>query len=186
MITLYVEERSTTIKVLVLGSSPKVIGRVTTPTEVIASLVQYVDEAPCIYHNAPDAGVCNMGHDHQGVVMIWVFALGFKGDPRIASCSGPLLDFGAGISFPCRGVVTTCARAACDDIYLPLHKAFRVEGRLSLLSYIPVKVVTTYEVLDLVFQIITFFGVMFVVTVEAAVASAIPLYGLSPHRVGSF
>ncbi|RWV84408.1 hypothetical protein GW17_00053876, partial [Ensete ventricosum] len=134
----------------------------------------------------PDAGVCNTGRDHQGVVVIWVFALGFKGDPRIASCSGPLLDFSVGISFPCRGAVTTCGRAAYYDVYLPLHRAFRAEGRLSRLSYIPIEVAATYEVLDLVFQIVTFFGVVSVVAVEAAVAFAIPLYGSSPYRVGGF
>ncbi|RRT58251.1 hypothetical protein B296_00034280 [Ensete ventricosum] len=87
------------------------------------------------------------------------------------------LRCGHKLSLP--GVVTTRGRAACDDVYLPLHRAFRAEGRLSLLSYIPIEVATMYEVLDLVFQIITFFGVVFVVAVKAIVASVIPLYGSS-------
>ncbi|RZR83196.1 hypothetical protein BHM03_00009764 [Ensete ventricosum] len=157
MITLYAEGRSTTIKgtmkILVLSSLPKVIGRVAMPIGVIASSV---------------------------------FILGFEGDPRITPGSGPLLDFCTGISFPCRGAITTLSRAAYNDVYLPLHRAFRVEGWLVWLPYISIEVATTYEVLDLILQIIAFLSVVSVVTVEATIMSAVPVLGLRLHRVGGF
>ncbi|RRT35899.1 hypothetical protein B296_00013539 [Ensete ventricosum] len=76
--------------------------------ELLKSIkVEYIDEAPYVYHDVLDAGVYNVGHDHQGVVVVWIFTLGFESDLRIEPCLGSLLDFCAGISFTRRGAITT-------------------------------------------------------------------------------
>ncbi|RWW81528.1 hypothetical protein BHE74_00010072 [Ensete ventricosum] len=151
---LYAKGSSTTIKgtmkVLVLGSSPKVMGRVATPTGVIASPINPVK----------------------------VEVMGMR-----SRVSYGLLP---GISFPYRGAIATRGWAVYYDVYLSLHGAFRAEGRLAWLSYIPVEVATLYEVLNLVLQIVALLGVVSVVAVEAIVASAVPFLSSSPHRVGGF
>ncbi|RRT62254.1 hypothetical protein B296_00043528 [Ensete ventricosum] len=176
MITLYAKRSSTTIKgtMKVLGSSSKVMGSVTTPTGVIASPV-----------NPVKVEVMGMRF-RLGVVVVWVLTLGFEGDLRAALYSGFLLNFCMGISFPCRGAVTTRDRAAYYNVYLSLHGAFWAKGQLAWLSYIPVEVATTYEVFNLVLQIVALLGVVSVVTMEAAVASAVLFLVSSPHRVGGF
>ncbi|RRT57604.1 hypothetical protein B296_00004670 [Ensete ventricosum] len=69
-------------------------------------------------------------------------------DLRIAPCSRSLLDFCACISFFRQGAVTTRGRAAYYDVYLPLHRAFRVERRLARLSYKSIEVAVMYEPRD--------------------------------------
>ncbi|RRT69526.1 hypothetical protein B296_00008972 [Ensete ventricosum] len=113
--------------------------------------------------------------------MIWVFTLGFEGEPRIASGSGSLLNFCAGIGFPCRGANATRGRAAHNDVYVPLHKTLWMKGWLSWLHYVLVKVAAMYEVLDLVLQIIAFLGIVPVVTVEATIMSAVLVLGSRPQ-----
>ncbi|RWW81568.1 hypothetical protein BHE74_00010015 [Ensete ventricosum] len=103
--------------------------------------------------------------------MVWVFTLGFESDLRIAPCSGSLLDFYAGISFPCRGAVATRCRAAYYEVYLPLHGTFRVERWLMRLSYKPIEVATTYEVFNLVLQVIALLDVVSIVVVSRCSSS---------------
>ncbi|RWW86927.1 hypothetical protein BHE74_00004276, partial [Ensete ventricosum] len=104
----------------------------------------------------------------------------------IAPGSGPLLDFCAGISFPCQGAIATRSRVAYYDVYLSLHRAFRVEGWLTWSPYVPVEVAMTYKVLDLVLQIIALLGVVFVVAVKAAITSMVSVLSPRLHRVGDF
>ncbi|RWW57852.1 hypothetical protein BHE74_00035324 [Ensete ventricosum] len=123
-----------TMRVLVLGSSPKVMGRVVMPIGVIASSVNPVK----------------------------VEVMGMR----------------------CRGVVTTRGRAAYYDIYLPLHGAFRTKRLFAWLPYKPAEVTLTYEVFNLVLQIVALLGVMSVVAVEVAIALVVT--PLSPHWIGGF
>ncbi|RZS09239.1 hypothetical protein BHM03_00040299 [Ensete ventricosum] len=95
-------------------------------------------------------GICNVGRDHQGIVVVWVFAPGFKGEPRIASGSGPLLNFCAGIGLPCRGANATRSWATHYDVDLSFHRTLWTEGWLARLPYVSVKVAAVYKVLDLV------------------------------------
>ncbi|RZS04019.1 hypothetical protein BHM03_00034278 [Ensete ventricosum] len=118
---LYAEGSLTTIKgtmkVLVLGSSPKVMGRVATPTRVIASLVMITRASSWSGYSLSDSKVIS-GDDSRGFLI------------------------------------------------------YR-------------KVATTYEVFNLVLQIVALLGVVFIVTVEVA-ASAVPFLGSSSYRVGGF
>ncbi|RWW26391.1 hypothetical protein GW17_00009219 [Ensete ventricosum] len=47
--------------------------------------LEYVNEAPCIYHDVLDAGVRDVGRDHQGIIVVWILTLGLKDDFEIAS-----------------------------------------------------------------------------------------------------
>ncbi|RRT59692.1 hypothetical protein B296_00013111 [Ensete ventricosum] len=107
-----------------------------------------------------------------GIIVVWVFTLRFESDLKIAPCSGSLLDFGAGISFYCRGAVATRGQVAYYDVYLPLYGAFRTERWLARLSYKPIEVVMMYEVFDLILQVVALLGVMSVVAMEVVVALA--------------
>ncbi|RWW63315.1 hypothetical protein BHE74_00029516 [Ensete ventricosum] len=80
--------------------------------------------------------------------------------------------------------VATRGQATCYDVYLPLHGAFQMERRLAWLSYKSVEVTPTYEVFNLVLQVVALLGVVFVVTVEAIVAPTVT--SLSPHWIGGF
>ncbi|RZS20857.1 hypothetical protein BHM03_00053421 [Ensete ventricosum] len=156
-------------------------------TELLTSVkVEYVGGAPYVYHDAFDAGVCNAGCDPQGVIVVWIFTLGFEGDLRIAPCLGSLLDFCVGISFPCRGAITTRGRATYYDVYLLIHGAFQteMERQLARLPYKSVEVTLTYEVFNPVLQVVALLGVVSVVTVEATVAPVV--MPLSPHWIGGF
>ncbi|RRT78676.1 hypothetical protein B296_00007115 [Ensete ventricosum] len=61
-----------------------------------------------------------------------------------------------------------------------------MEGRFARLHYVPVEVAMTYEVLDLVLQIISLLDIVPIVMVEATITSAVPVLYSRPHRVGSF
>ncbi|RWW54228.1 hypothetical protein BHE74_00039202 [Ensete ventricosum] len=112
--------------------------------------------------------------------MVRVSALRFEGEPRIASGSGPLLNFCAGIGLPCQGANTTHGWATHYDVDVPLHRTLWTEGCLVLLPYVSVKVAAVYKVLNLVLQIVAFLSIMPVVMVEAIVTPAIPVFGSRP------
>ncbi|RWW56715.1 hypothetical protein BHE74_00036552 [Ensete ventricosum] len=113
--------------------------------------VQYVGGAPCVYHDASDAGTCNAGCDHQSIVVVWVFALGLEGESHIVSGSGPLLNLCVGICLPCQGANATHGRAAHNDVDVPFHWSLWTEGWLAWLPYILVEVSAVDKVLDLAF-----------------------------------
>ncbi|RWW37798.1 hypothetical protein BHE74_00057037 [Ensete ventricosum] len=96
------------------------------------------------------------------------------------------MNFHTGIGFPCQGANTTRSRAAHYEVYLPLHRTFWIEGWFAWLHYVPVEVVTTYEVLDLVLQIIPLLGIVPIIAVEVVITSAVPVLVLRPHQVRSF
>ncbi|RRT64351.1 hypothetical protein B296_00006557 [Ensete ventricosum] len=121
-----------------------------------------------------------------GVIVSPVFTLRFEDDPRITPGSRPFLNFRTGIGFPCRGANATRSRAAHYDVYLPLHRTFWMEGQLVQLHYVPVKVAVTYEILDLVLQIIALLRIVPVVVVETTITSVVSVLGSRPHRVGGF
>ncbi|RRT60047.1 hypothetical protein B296_00045235 [Ensete ventricosum] len=114
--------------------------------------------------------------------MVWVFTLIFKSYLRIAPCSGTLLDFSTYISFSCRGAIATRGQAAHYDVYLPLYWAFRVERQLAWLSDKSVEMVATYEVIDLVLQVVALHDVMSVGGFEESFLPNLE-EDLSPGRV---
>ncbi|RRT58540.1 hypothetical protein B296_00001351 [Ensete ventricosum] len=143
-------------------------------------------DAPCVYHDASDVGVSNTGRDHQGIVVVRVFALGFEGESRIASWSGPLVNFHAGIGLPCRGANATHSWAAHYDVNVPFHRSLRTEGWLVRLPYVSFEVAAVHKVLDLILQIVALLSVVLVVAVKATITSAVSVFGSRPQWVGSF
>ncbi|RWW56155.1 hypothetical protein BHE74_00037151 [Ensete ventricosum] len=125
------------------------------------------------------------GHDHQGIVMVWVFILELKGESWIASGLGPLLNFRVGICLPYRGANIARSRAAHNDIDVLFHRSLWAEGWLAWLPYVSVEVVTVDKVFDLVLQVIAFLSIVPVVIVEAMM-SVVSVLGSRPQWVGSF
>ncbi|RWW80066.1 hypothetical protein BHE74_00011607 [Ensete ventricosum] len=142
-------------------------------------------EAPCVYHDASDVGVSNTGRNHQGIVVVRVFALGFEGESQIASWSGPLVNFRARIGLPCRGAKATHSWATHYDVNVPFHRSLRTEGWLVRLPYVSVEVAAVHKVLDLVLQIIALLSVVLVVAVEATITSAVSVFGSRPHALAT-
>ncbi|RZR90846.1 hypothetical protein BHM03_00018850 [Ensete ventricosum] len=124
--------------------------------------------------------VSNAGRDHQGIIVVWVFALGFKGESRIASGSGPLMNFLAYIGLPCRGANTTRSRATHYDIDVSFHQSLRTEGWLARLPYVWVEVAAMDKVLDLVLQIVAFLSIVLIVAVEVTITSVVSVFDSRP------
>ncbi|RZS10489.1 hypothetical protein BHM03_00041711 [Ensete ventricosum] len=124
-------------------------------------------------------------HDHQGIVMVWVFILELEGESWIASGLGPLLNLRVGICLPYRGANIARSRATHNDIDVPFHRSLWAEGWLAWLPYVSVEVVTVDKVFDLVLQVIAFLSIVPVVIVEAMM-SVVSVLDSRPQWVGSF